>query len=98
MNIELKPLTPKQKAEELVSEYVLLLQETDSCLGVHCESAISCQHSWYSCEGWLRYAKKSAIIAVDELIRCLPTFDNKNFFNEGASEYWEEVKKEIDLL
>lgn len=43
-------------------------------------------------------AKLCALIAVDELIKSTPTFDNKNFFDEGASEYWEEVKKEIEAL
>jgi|688.fasta_scaffold1810572_2 hypothetical protein len=44
------------------------------------------------------YSKHCALIAVDELIKSTPTFDNKHFFDEGASEYWQEVKQEIEKL
>jgi len=42
--------------------------------------------------------KVAALIAVDELIKSVPYFDNMHFFDEGAGEYWVEVKQEIEKL
>jgi hypothetical protein len=48
-------------------------------------------------------AKKCAIIAVDEIIKSAPFFcfdEDGNFYRSiiDAPKYWEEVKKQIELL
>lgn len=49
--------------------------------------------------GHFDLAKQCALIAVDELINCtLPSCDFGGEINYLTSEYWEEVKKEIELL
>ena len=44
---------------------------------------------------WKNTAKKCAIIAVDEIINALPSFDMVDI---QERDYWQEVKKEIELL
>jgi hypothetical protein len=76
-------MTPKEKAEELVSKY------------------ITNQNSWYleNLVDGLRiaHAKQCALIAVDEILQlrkgyfdCINPMQDEN--------YWQEVKKEINLL
>jgi hypothetical protein len=87
---------PKEKAEELVKQYLELLKKTDTCLAENCKNTLVCQHSWYACEGWLSYAKKSALIAVDEIINAIVIIDLTSAENQFI--YWEEVKQEIEKL
>lgn len=45
------------------------------------------------------YAKKCAKIAVDEILSLLTLFNPDNAFNDlQTKKFWNEVKKEIDLL
>ena len=76
-------MTPKEKAEELFKKFIEYTQEWDELDGYVVDK--------YN-------AKQCALIAVDELIKSTPTFDNKDFFDEGCSEWWQEVKQEINKL
>jgi len=74
--------SPKDKAENLVNEYRIMLMQTDTDAGeeILCTSI----------------AKECAMICVDEIISIgwnLPHYDN----NTGVK-YWGEVKKEIIKL
>jgi hypothetical protein len=79
-------MTPKQKAEELVDKYRILLQNTDTEVA----EEILCT----------LVAKSCALIAVDEIlnnnnkipgnVNGLHTFENTS--------YWQEVKQEIEKL
>jgi predicted patatin/cPLA2 family phospholipase len=45
-----------------------------------------------------RFAKKCALIAVDEIAKCTK-YENQKFDNDRFSEdYWKEVKQEIEKL
>ena len=46
----------------------------------------------------LYVAKNCAIIAIDELIKDTVDWGIRKIFDEGTSEYWQEVKKEIEKL
>jgi hypothetical protein len=71
-------MTPKEKANELVLEYLKVKT-----------------HQMFN--GWWHKmtAKQCALIAVDELIK---SWDKDLYENCGASEYWQEVKTEIEKL
>jgi isoaspartyl peptidase/L-asparaginase-like protein (Ntn-hydrolase superfamily) len=44
------------------------------------------------------FAKQCALIAVDELIECLESYDNYNATWASQVNYWQEVKQEIEKL
>jgi hypothetical protein len=46
----------------------------------------------------LYVAKNCATIAIDELIKDTVDWGIRKTFDEGTSEYWQEVKKEIEKL
>lgn len=93
-------MNAKQKASELIKKYVEILQKTDSCLNEKCENVISCQHSWYACEGWLKYAKQLAILSVENIM------DEHNTYYDTVGEnlarikyaFWKDVKTEIEAF
>ncbi len=68
-------MSPKQKATQLVDAYRVILMEEDT----ECGNEILCT----------LIAKKSALIAVEEVINILPPTYN---------DYWEQVKHEIEKL
>ena len=86
-------LSPKEKAKELYSKF------EDSITGL---------------EGyeWWESAKQCALIAVDEILKSKPLYPNEvdwddcgathihyhNAQREEADKFWQEVKKEIELL
>jgi hypothetical protein len=72
-------MTPKQKAEELVEKYRILLQDTDTDVGEEILCTI--------------VAKIFARIAVDEILIVLAVAGVFSFLNE--IKFWEEVKEEI---
>lgn len=77
-------MTPKSKAKELFKKY----------------SKGKDKHGWSLCE-WDSCAKQCALIAVDEILKSGCTFPSNNTYygcNEEASEYWLEVKQEIENL
>jgi hypothetical protein len=63
-------MTPKEKAEELVNTYRIVLMNEDTDCGQETLCTL--------------IAKKNALIAVDEILKC------------HIWKYWLEVKKEID--
>lgn len=78
-------MTPKEKAQELVDKYLLLpidFPYNDT------------QDGQCIGNGYMLYnsAKQCALIAVDELIILGMWTD------ESIGKYWQEVKKEIELL
>ena len=87
-------MTPKEKANELLSKFVSisLSQYVDLVDGIR-----------------IRLAKECALIAVDEILKSEPLEPNntpdwlqpEDWFSEAnkyAGEYWIEVKKEIEAL
>ena len=77
-------MTAKEKANDLVNSYRIMLMNTDT----ECGQEILCT----------LIAKYCALIAVDEIIKANP---HSNPFNTDVSStmsYWNEVRKEIELL
>ena len=73
----------KDKAEQLVNEYRILLMNEDT----ECGNEILCT----------LIAKKCALIAVDELIRIAPWgSDIDSEIEDDSKEYYIEVKKQIE--
>jgi hypothetical protein len=76
-------MTPKEKAEKLVNKFISHTRVFHEVLG------------W---EDYIDSAKQCALIAVDEIAKCTK-YEKQKFDNDRFSEdYWQEVKKEIDLL
>jgi hypothetical protein len=77
-------MTPKEKAEELISSYRFALSIPNAPLGEHKDSI----------------AKQCALIAVDELIKShyllTTTHDIKPSMR--CKSYWQKVKEEIENL
>jgi hypothetical protein len=80
-------MTPKEKAEELVNKF-----KPHSHFWVHDLG----RQKDYEIEQ-LENAKQCALIAVDEILKSKPCkFDG--YYYELNLKYWNEVKKEIELL
>ena len=73
-------MTPKDKANELVDKYRMMLMNEDT----ECGQEILCTI----------IAKKSALIAVDEIMKAMDDVMLPNPF----SQYWEQVKQEIEKI
>jgi len=75
---------PKEKAEELVNNYRVILMQTDTDAGqeILCTSI----------------AKQCALIAVDEIIENLVDLSDEEFTFIYDVEYWQQVKTEINNL
>jgi hypothetical protein len=73
-------MTPKEKAQDLVNQYKLILMNEDTDCGYEalCTSI----------------AIKNALVAVDEII------NNDGFtrHDDSLTEYWKEVRQEIENL
>lgn len=80
-------LTPKEKADELVTMYHNLIQDIGGELGQEILVTI--------------LAKQCALIGVDEVLKALqvPPIENKGSkLYDSQVEYWQEVKEEIDKI
>lgn len=80
-------LTPKEKANELVTMHHNLIQDIGGELGQEILVTI--------------LAKQCALIAVDEILKALqvPPIENKGSkLYDSQIEYWQEVKQEIEKL
>ena len=79
-------MTPKEKAEELVNNFL--------------ESSFDLRDGYNAREIYL-YAKQCALIAVDEIISCLKDDDfyiqGETNINE-IIDFWQQVKQEIEKL
>ena len=89
---------PKEKAEELVNEYLRIEDNTTFYWNAYDDQRMFDDEV-------LPHAKKCALIAVDEIIKAfyLNIFsdivgNNVINFSERESNYWEEVKQEIEKL
>ena len=76
-------MSAKDKAIELVDTYRIMLMNSDT----ECGEEILCTV----------IAKYCALIAVDEIIE-LAYWEYMESMGEKEEKYWEEVKKEIELL
>ena len=76
-------MTAKEKAEQLVNSYRVILMSEDT----ECGNEILCTS----------IAKKCAIIAVDEIIKETDTYYDTLIASERKL-YWEQVKTEIENL
>ena len=75
-------MTPKEKAEELVNKFVSL------------DNDIFCSVNY-------PYSKQCALIAVDEIINNIPCredYSSNGWVLIDNTEYWKEVKQEIENL
>ena len=81
-------MTPKEKAKELVNKF------RDFADGIDSET------DRFSPNIEKKNAKQCALIAVDEIDRVLQSASTKEdpYVNLLSLEYWQEVKKEIELL
>jgi hypothetical protein len=82
-------MTPKEKAEQLINSYRIILMNEDT----ECGNEILCTS----------ISKQCALIAVDEIIKNnLEYLRDVGLHNDVALNidlsFWEEVKKEIELL
>lgn len=76
-------MTPKEKAIELVNQYLSYVDSMDVTTDI-------------SSKEWaMRNAKKCAIICVNEIIKTLRKDSSEIGFGKG---YWYLVKKEIEQL
>jgi hypothetical protein len=76
-------MTPKEKAEELVDEYRLVLIKSNTDAG----EEILCT----------LLAKECALVAVDEILDFMDRFD-LDFEMKHQHKWWKEVKEEIEKL
>lgn len=78
-------MTAKDKAEELVTQYRIILMNEDT----ECGNEILCTS----------IAKQCALITVEESIDiCLPSCEYGEVITNATIEYWEQVKKEIKKI
>ena len=75
-------MSAKDKAIELVDTYKFVLWSEDT----QCGDEILCTG----------IAKRCALIAVDEILK--QCWDYRDIDLQASYDYWEEVKKEIQLL
>jgi len=82
-------MTPKEKAQELVDKYLNASFNCKDCDMPYCD--MKCTILSFN------EAKQCAVIAVDEIIASNPiAFDEDD--NCIEKQWWQEVKKEIELL
>ena len=77
-------MTPKEKAKELFDRYFLKV-----------ENGIDENGAWICIALNKGMAKGCAIIAVDEILNHEASFHS---VLDGATDYWQEVKQEIEKL
>jgi hypothetical protein len=81
-------MTPKEKAEELVKSYVILIRY-DSVSDLRWHDPSSLNHEYHS--RVRKDAKLFALRAVDEVINCL-------LKNDSDVKYWRDVKIKIKAI
>ena len=80
-------MTPKEKAEDLINKFAVILMDEDT----ECGNEILCTS----------IAIKNALICVDEILMRVPYADNnkaKWITDEETIRYWQEVKEELNKL
>jgi len=93
-------MTPKEKVKELIDKYYKL---TDSIKWTDEETSIKAEQ--YNDElgedvlvFWRELAKRSALIAVNEIINSNPHSNPMNTNGFSTMAYWMEIKYEIEKL
>jgi len=82
-------MTPKEKAKELVNKYLNASFNCKDCDMPYCD--MKCTNLS------VNEAKQCALIAVDEVLKTNPyEWDGEDL--NSTIDYWDEVKKEIELL
>jgi len=76
-------MTPKEKAQDLVNQFRIVLMDEDT----ECGNEILCTS----------IAIKNALITVDECIKLANLMDGRFSF-DNEIEYWNEVKEELEKL
>jgi len=76
-------MTPKEKAEELVSKYEICTRPIFTLLQYDVEKM---------------YNKQCALIAVDEIMKAIPDASDDDSPYNHELVYWQEVKQEIENL
>jgi hypothetical protein len=79
-------MTPKEKAIELVNKFESTIILNSWCDENTTEKEIN------------RLVKKTALIAVDEMINFFINLSNEGFTFYSSIEYWQEIKTEIEKL
>ena len=74
-------MTPKEKAEDLVNQFRMILMDEDT----ECGNEILCTS----------IAIKNALICADEVMTRVPYKDSGIATDDLAIEYWIQVKKEL---
>lgn len=94
-------MTPAEKAKELVDKYIDQMIESDAYFvksgAKHCAliAVDESVNTFISIHHKLTGAKHCALIAVEELIKEESNYNNGSFYQ---SNYWNEVKTEIEKL
>ena len=78
-------MTPKEKAERLIKQFIPYM---------YCYMGSGMLSNDYDEKVALKYAKQCALIAVDEILKN----DGFTQFDDYLTEYWQQVKQEIELL
>jgi len=76
-------MTPKQKAQELIDKYLKASFNCKDCDMPYCDMKCTSLN--------IREAKQCALIAVDEILSVV-------WYVPVDTEYWQEVKQEIENL
>ena len=79
-------MTPKEKAKEIILNYESIIALNSWCDENTTEKEIN------------RLVKKTALIAVDEMINFFINLSNEGFTFYSSIEYWQEIKTEIEKL
>ena len=86
-------MTPKEKAKELVAKYYEEFIKDYMVLACFSDEI---RNSIYNRRE--TFAKKCALIAVDEVIKCCEDYDELNETYVTQVDHWNEVKQEIEKL
>ena len=89
-------MTPKEKAKELFEKFITLVETRSDRMNI------------YDADAAKKRAKECAVICINEILKICPLdyfkdFDPENSFipeenSELFSEFWEQVKAEIENL
>lgn len=84
-------ISPKEKAEELIGKFYKFSRQDSS-------GFLTSNEDMY-----IKNAIKCTIICVDEVIKSLEEYDERNNTHElqnmeSSFRYWEKVRKELELL
>lgn len=96
-------MTAKEKAEELVNKFAKIQEQIEWTKDKQLMELCGERNDDLGEEGeyyWHELAKKSALIAVDEILDALNSdlIDYSGLYRYEANDYWLDVKHEIEKL